>query len=357
MGYQFVVYDPSPGCTAGKVADKHICATYDNEEALKQFSDLVDVVTLEFENVPFAALDFLESKTVVHPSREVLRICRNRIEEKQFLATHNFKCGPNHPVHSAKELLDVFAKMQNPCVIKTAELGYDGKGQIKVDNPAESDPLKLWEEVKAPAAIVEEWLELESECSVICARNKLGAIKTFPVALNYHENHILQTSRVPSGLSQELEEQAIAVAKDIATKLKVVGLLAVEFFITKQGELLVNELAPRPHNSGHYTMDACVTSQFEQHIRAVCGLPLGSTELLSPVVMSNLLGDLWKNAEPDWVGVLRDPNIKLHLYDKGEPRAGRKMGHLNILSKDIKVAEIKDELLFEITDILKHELS
>lgn len=351
MGYNFIVYDPSPDATAARVADQHICASYDDFSALEQFVSLVDVITLEFENISLAAIAFLEKYKTVFPSSKILKVCQNRIAEKAFFQENQFECVKSVTVSSEVELAKALSDFVSPCVLKSSMLGYDGKGQIKIEDPQSADTRELWAELNAVSAILEEWIDLASECSVICARNELGSLKAFPVALNYHEAHILQSSRVPSGLTPELEDKVMSIALEIATLFELVGLLAVEFFITKEGRVLVNEMAPRPHNSGHYTLDACVTSQFEQHIRAVCGLPLGSTELLRPAVMVNLLGELWDKGEPDWAALLQDPQLKLHLYGKGEARRGRKMGHISILAQDIQVAE--DEVL----DQMKHYAS
>ncbi|MDX2110628.1 MAG: 5-(carboxyamino)imidazole ribonucleotide synthase [Verrucomicrobiota bacterium] len=336
MGYKFIIYEPSAGSAAGMVADKEINASYTDLSALEAFGDAVDVVTLEFENVPTIALSVLEKKRPVHPSKEVLGTCQNRLKEKLFLRTNGIPCAPFEVVHSAEELSQAVAKLGLPCVLKTADFGYDGKGQHKIvgtENLAE-----LWKKLGYHTGVVEKWISFQGEYSVICARNEQGEEAVFPVAENQHVHHILHTTIVPARISEALVKEAEDCALLIARKLNVIGLLAVELFLTTEGKWLVNELAPRPHNSGHYSFDACLTSQFEQHVRAVCGLPLGSTALLRPVVMINLLGDIWKYGEPDWSVLLSEPSVKLHLYDKGEPRPGRKMGHFCVLANDVEDA-------------------
>lgn len=335
MGYRFIVLDPDPDCCAGPVANQHIQANYNDEAALTRFANSVDRVTLEFENIPLETLQFIAERVTVWPDPGVVGICRNRMQEKTFLKNHGFPCAPFVPVKTFEDLLAGRAAMAGELVLKTAELGYDGKGQFKLKGGESRQDLEiLWETFGKKEGVLEGWIHFYCECSVIAARTAKGQKEVFPVAENWHRNHILHRSIVPARIAPKIQEAARHMALKIADSLEVVGLLAVEFFVTESGELLVNELAPRPHNSGHFTLDASVTNQFEQHIRAGCALPLGSVESLKAAVMLNLLGDLWHERDPDWQCVLKHPQAKLHLYDKGTPRRGRKMGHFTVLSKN-----------------------
>lgn len=343
LGYRFHVLESKEGCPAGMVADSQIVAAYTDRGALKQLGSIVDVVTLEFENIPSDAVDSLAEQVPVHPRSQVLHICQNRLREKTFLRDSGIPCAPFRVVRSADELRDAVRQLETPCVLKTADFGYDGKGQQKLEG---SEDLEfIWAEAGVDTAVVEKWISFEGEYSAICARNARGESSTFPVAHNIHRNHILHSSTVPCGLSVQQEKEAQALARKIAEKLDVVGLIAVELFLTRDG-WLVNEMAPRPHNSGHYSFDACLTSQFEQHIRAVCNLPLGDTRLLRPVCMVNLLGDLWKKQTPDWGRLLSDPEVKLHLYDKGDSRPGRKMGHFCVFGDSALDAQLRADQYF-----------
>ncbi len=333
LGYRFRVFEPKPGCAAGMVADAEVNAAYTDEDALLRFTQGLAAVTFEFENVPAAPLAVLASAAPVRPGPEVLYVCQNRRREKEFLSGHGFPCAPFRVVDGPDALAEAVSTIGLPAVLKTADFGYDGKGQIKLTE--EQDWAKLWAEFDAPLGVLESWIPFAAECSIIAARSPEGRIRCFPLAENIHRNHILHMSIAPARLSEQVHERAEELARDIAEALGVEGLVAVELFVTDKGDLLVNELAPRPHNSGHHTIDACATSQFEQHIRAVCGLPLGATTLHTPAVMVNLLGDVWPNGQlPDWSRLLRNPRLKLHLYDKGEPRPGRKMGHFTLLGRD-----------------------
>jgi 5-(carboxyamino)imidazole ribonucleotide synthase len=300
------------------------------------------VVTYEFENIPVEALDALASKVPLRPGRDVLFISQNRLREKQFLQQNGFSVAPFRVVQSEAELRDAVVALGCPCVLKTADFGYDGKGQQKIDY--ETDLAEVWKRHAVYTGVLEAWVPFAAELSVVVGRGLMlvedeeHQTVPFPPTVNEHENHILATSVAPAPLADSIQARAQSIAAAIAKELNVVGLLAVEFFLTKTGELLVNELAPRPHNSGHYSFDACVTSQFEQQLRAVCGLPLGDTRLLSPVLMRNLLGDIWANGTPNWNGLLALPGLKLHLYGKREPRPGRKMGHYSVLSATLEQA-------------------
>ncbi len=335
MGYRVHTFEPQPDSPAGQVSDLEVVASYEDLDAVRNFARGVSAMSFEFENIPHDAIQAAAEICPVRPQASVLHTCQNREREKRFLEKHGFPCAPFAIVDSAQSLAVALEKIGTPSVLKTADFGYDGKGQLKITNP--QDPEALWETFAAPRAVLEGWIPFEAELSVIVARGLNGDTVTFPPSENIHTNHILDLSIVPARFPQAVLDEAAELAQAIARELDVIGLLAVEMFLTKSGDLLINELAPRPHNSGHFSFDACITSQFEQQLRAVCGLPLGSTKLLSPVVMLNLLGDLWSAGEPDWPALLTNPNAKLHLYGKSEPRPGRKMGHVCFLD-DIPAA-------------------
>lgn len=337
MGYRFHVYEPKGPCAAGMVADKEINADYDDTNALRAFAEDVDVITLEFENIPAEVVDLLSAIKPVLPGKQALHTCQHRQREKDFLKANGLPCAPFEYADSPASLKTAIEAIGTPCVIKTAAFGYDGKGQIKINSFDDSvDCEQLWQRLgQPPRVVIEKWIHHIGEFSVICARKADGTKSTFPMAENVHVHHILHASIAPARVTEATREAGKALAQRIADALDVVGLIAVELFLDEDGQLIINEMAPRPHNSGHYTMDGCLTSQFEQHIRAVTDLPFGSTELHRPTVMINLLGDVWENRTPDWTNLLADPMAKLHLYDKGEPRPGRKMGHFTVLGDDI----------------------
>ncbi len=332
MGYRVVVLDPDPQSPAGAVADRHIRAAYDDERALSDLSTTCAAVTTEFENVPAATLERLGRSSLVRPPVEAVAITQERIAEKSFLESHGFATAPFRPVRNKDDLLEALASLPLPALLKTSRLGYDGKGQAAVESKA--DAVKAFERFGAVPCVLESRLELECELSVIVARGADGDVVTFPVAENRHQDGILETSVVPARVSGSLSHQACQIATKIAEAMAYVGVLGVELFVAGGGRLLVNEMAPRPHNSGHYTIDACSADQFEQQLRALCGLPLARPWLLSPVAMVNLLGDLWAGGEPRWEEALKRPGVRLHLYGKAEARPGRKMGHLNCLARD-----------------------
>ncbi|MDP4610251.1 MAG: 5-(carboxyamino)imidazole ribonucleotide synthase [Opitutales bacterium] len=338
LGYRFHIFEPSGPCTAGMVADKEVNAPYSDEAALRAFAEGVDIITLEFENIPAEVLDMLSAIKPVMPGKQALHICQHRQREKDFLKENGLPCVPFEYADSPESLKAAVEAIGYPCVIKTAAFGYDGKGQIKLNAPEEAaDCEYLWNFLeRPPRVVVEKWIHHIGEFSVVCARKVDGSKITFPMSENIHVHHILHASIVPARVTDATCAAGEALACKIADKLNVVGLIAVELFLDEDGSLIINEMAPRPHNSGHYTIDGCVTSQFEQHIRAVTDLPCGSTDLESATVMINLLGDVWQNGEPDWAGLLSDPNVKLHLYDKGEARPGRKMGHFCVVGDDIE---------------------
>jgi 5-(carboxyamino)imidazole ribonucleotide synthase len=346
MGYRVHTVDPMPDSPTGQISDREYNVSFDDIPTLLDFAAGVDVVTYEFENIPVAALDALAPHVVLRPGRDVLYICQNRQREKEYLQAHGFPVVPFQVVTDEAGLIEAVAALGCPCVLKTADFGYDGKGQQKITY--ESNLANVWQRHGARAGIVEAWVPFAAELSVVVARGVLkdedekNLMQAFPPTVNEHEHHVLATSVAPAPLAASIAARAQSIASEIATELDVIGLLAVEFFLTKRGDLLVNELAPRPHNSGHYSFDACATSQFEQQLRAVCGLPLGDPRLLSPVIMRNLLGDLWANGEPDWPGLLALPGLRLHLYGKSEARPGRKMGHYCVLHESLDRARELD---------------
>lgn len=336
LGYRVHTYEPTPDSPAGQISDLEVCAAYDDLDRLGEFARGVDVVTFEFENIPSASLAHVASLRPVHPRPEVLHICQNRAREKAFLTAQGFPCARHKVVGSAAEAVAVAASGGFPCVMKTADFGYDGKGQAKLASAAET--AEAWDALAAPRAVIEEWVDFRCEVSVVCARDRSGRVECFPVVENIHRRHILERTIMPARIDAGIAREAQRLATGLARALDVVGLLAVEFFVRRDGSLLVNELAPRPHNSGHVTFDACVTSQFEQQLRSVCGLPLGSARALSSAVMVNLLGDAWEQGVPDWGALLSDPDVKLHLYGKSGVRPGRKMGHFCVLKPTVDEA-------------------
>ena len=341
LGYRVHVFEPAGPCPAGAVANREVNASYDNVEALRDFARECAVVTYEFENIPSAPLDALAGLVPLHPRADVLHITQNRQREKAWLRANGF------PHVRYAEALDgdlaaVIGQVGRPCVVKTADFGYDGKGQMKIVSDADLE--KAAAIFRGRRCVLERWVDFSCELSVIVARSSTGETKAFPVAENIHTRHILDFSIVPARVSAAALREAEQLAQAIAEKLGVVGLLAVEMFLAANGEVLVNELAPRPHNSGHWSLDGCETSQFEQHVRAVCGLPLGPVGVREPTVMVNILGDAWRwqdgrvVGEPNWRVVLSEPRAKLHLYGKAEPRPGRKMGHFTVRDRNIEIA-------------------
>lgn len=332
MGYRVVVLDPDPHSPAGAVADQHIPAPFDDVRALAELSATCAAITTEFENVPSSALDRLSRSSLVRPPVEAVATAQDRIAEKSFFQSHGFATAAFRAVRNERELIDALAQVPLPALLKTSRLGYDGKGQAMVANQDEA--LGAFERFGAVPCVLEERVVLERELSVILARGADGDIATFPVAENRHRDGILETSVAPARIPEKLAGEARELATAVADTMRYVGVLGVELFLAKGGRLLVNEMAPRPHNSGHYTMDACSSDQFEQQLRTLCDLPLAHPWLLSPVAMINLLGDLWNSGEPRWEEALRRPGVRLHLYGKVEARPGRKMGHLNCLAAD-----------------------
>jgi len=328
LGYRVMVYSPEEDTPAGQVADIEVVAPYEDEAVLRAFAQRVDVVTLEFENIPAAALTLLETLVPVRPGRAALFTTQQRLREKRFLAEQGFPVAPFYPVATRDDLAAGLKRTGTPAVLKTAGYGYDGKGQRKVGSLEEVE--SAFAALAGQPAVLESFVDFAAELSVVAARGLDGEFVHYGVTHNHHVNHILDLSLAPAELPERVVQEAVAIARGVLEGLELVGVACVELFLTQQGSLLVNEIAPRPHNSGHLTIDACATSQFEQQLRSVCGLPLGSTELLRPAAMANLLGDLWQPS-PDWAAALAY-DVRLHLYGKRQARPGRKMGHLTALA-------------------------
>lgn len=341
LGYRVAIYSPDEHSPAGQVADEEVVASYADLSAVRAFARRVQVVTFEFENVPSATTAAAAEVAPVRPDGQVLHLTQHRLREKTFLHERGFPVTPFRRIGSFAELESAARELGLPAVLKTASFGYDGKGQRKLHSAA--DLTAAWQGLAGAEGIYEAFVDFSKEISVVGARTAEGAFSAFPVFENQHANHILDVTFAPADIPAALAREAQELTAGILKALDVVGLLTVELFVTGDGKLLVNELAPRTHNSGHLTLDATVTSQFEQQLRAVCGLPLGSTCLHGPAAMANLLGDLWKDHVPFWAAALLDPGVKLHLYGKQEARMGRKMGHLNVLGESVAdaVARVK----------------
>jgi len=330
MGYRVHTFSPESDTPTGQVADIETSASYEDIDAVRAFAGAVDVVTFEFENVPSATVEAAAGLVHVFPGGHILHTTQNRLREKTFLAENGFPVTEFRAIKIIEDLYRAAEDIGLPAVLKTAGFGYDGKGQQKLSAVGEIEP--SFAGLNGSEAVLEAFVDFERELSVVCTRDEAGNFVHYGVIENDHVNHILDVSMAPATVPEKTSGEAVDIARNIAEVLGLVGTLCVEFFLNKNHRLLVNELAPRPHNSGHLTFDACVTSQFEQQLRAVCGLPLGSTAFYRPAAMANLLGDLWENGEPDWASALAQPNIKLHLYGKLEPRPGRKMGHLTAVA-------------------------
>lgn len=341
MGYRVHSLDPAPDCPAGQVADVEWSASYDDIDAAVRFAKAVDVVSFEFENIPYETLQKVAEIVPVFPAPLVLDTTRHRLREKTFLSTHGYPVAPYRAVSSVEELRQAVGSLGVPCILKTATFGYDGKGQTKIT--ALDQVEAAWAQLGQPMGVLEGFVDFRCELSVIVARGQNGAIATYDVAENVHQHHILDVTIVPARIAEATRQAAVAIAVAVAKSLDLVGILAVELFLvddgTPAGRLVVNELAPRPHNSGHFSFDACKTSQFEQQLRAVCGLPLGDVTLMTPVAMANLLGDVWDGGPPDFAAALAVPGVNLHLYGKQDPRPGRKMGHLTAMAETVELAQ------------------
>ena len=339
LGYRVHIFEPQANSPAGAVAHKEVNAAYEDIAALTAFARECDVVTYEFENVPAAPLRAIESLTQLRPHWQVLETCQNRSREKNWLKQNGFPHVRFAEVAAGGDIAAGIRETGLPCVVKTADFGYDGKGQVKVRT--EADIAVARKAFAGQACVIEQWIDFACEVSVVMARSAKAAIRVFPLVENIHTNHILDFSIVPARVAPATVAAAEKMARLIAEKIGLVGVMGVEMFVTREGAVLVNELAPRTHNSGHFTIDACATSQFEQQVRAICGLPLGDPRLLSPVVMVNILGDAWAKGEPKWETLLADPAVRLHLYGKSEARPGRKMGHFTVRAGDVETALAK----------------
>ena len=346
MGYKVCVLDPDANSPAGIVADKHIQANYTDSAALKEMASICQAASTEFENVPAKALDELESLGVfVAPRSAGVSIAQDRVAEKKFLATWQKEAGIGPAPYQVLEKPSDAEKVSTelfPGILKTARMGYDGKGQVTVHDRDEL--MNAWNGFNQVVCVLEKRMDLAFEVSALVVRGQDDEVVAYPIAQNIHKNGILHTTTVPApSINSSQEIKIIDAAKEIIRRLDYVGVLCVEFFILKNGEVVANEIAPRPHNSGHYTQNACLTSQFEQQVRAMARLPLGSTELIGPSIMLNILGDEWlvsgKQEEPSWEKILKAPSAKLHLYGKAEPRVGRKMGHINFVGKTLSAVE------------------
>ncbi|MEI6353986.1 MAG: 5-(carboxyamino)imidazole ribonucleotide synthase [Methylococcus sp.] len=342
MGYRVTVLEPDKDCPAGTLADVHLCAPYDDSPALDELAGTCRAVTTEFENVSALGFQRLGESVRVSPSAAAVSIAQDRIREKNFIQRAGLAVVPFAPLETLADLDQSLAHLL-PGILKLAQLGYDGKGQIRVES--EEDVSKAFFALGEKPCVLEQRLELALELSVIVARTTPSLVTTFPIAENQHAGGILDISLVPARVSDKVAQRASEMALQVAEALDYVGVLAVEFFLLKDQTLIINEIAPRPHNSGHFSLDATLTSQFEQQVRTLCGLPPGDTQLLSPAVMINLLGDLWGDKDPDWSILLEQPNVLLHLYGKTSARPGRKMGHFNVLGNDL------ESVLKEATDL------
>ena len=336
MGYRVHTFSPEENGPAAQVCDEATAASYDDEGAVRQFARAVDVLTFEFENIPAPTIEWASDQQVVRPKGEILLVAQHRLREKEFLARAGFPVAPFQAVASLADLTNAAEQIGRPAILKGAAFGYDGKGQQRID--ADSKLAAIWAQRGDALCVLEQVIEFEKEISVIVARAPDQSTAVFPVSENVHREHILDLTMAPARVEERLAEAARELACEVARSLQLVGLLAVEMFLTRSGQLVINELAPRPHNSGHWTIEGCVTSQFEQHVRAVCGLPLGATEILRPTAMVNLLGSIWSGGEPNWAAALSEPNVHLHLYGKAHPRPGRKMGHLTAVGESVDEA-------------------
>lgn len=332
MGYHVAVLDPSDKAPAMSLATHKIVAAYDDPDGLKQLASLSDAVTIEFENVPFDSLEALAKEVPVAPSPDCARMAQDRRIEKRVAVQHGLTPAPHATIESKDDIEPAIHSVGLPAIIKTATLGYDGKGQTVCLQ--ERDVHAAFQALKEVPCVLEKRIDLALEVSVVLCRERDGAITCFPIAENVHVNGILDLSTAPASINDSMAAAVLKQAKQLAAGIDYVGVLGVEFFIAKDGSVYFNEMAPRPHNSGHYTLDATATCQFEQQVRMLCGLPAGSAALLSPVTMLNVLGDSWEPATPNWQAVLSDDSAHLHLYEKQEARAGRKMGHINCFAND-----------------------
>ncbi len=344
MGYRVVVLDPNASSPAGEIAHLHLQAGYDDAHALKTMAQQCAVVTVEFENVPAKVLYQLEKSCRVRPNAHAVELAQNRVKEKQFALSSGITPPPFYGVTTEQDVHRAFRIIHPPLILKTISFGYDGKGQAVVHTPEQG--IESWKKLHNVACILEQKIDLAAEISVVLARSSSEEVSIFPVAENVHRDGILYTSTVPAGVDDKLQELARCCTRKIASNLDYCGVLAVEYFTDKNGNLFFNEMAPRTHNSGHYTINACYTSQFEQQVRAICDLPLGNPHAHSAVAMVNLLGDLWDSEDPDWSKIMQDDNVALHLYGKKDARPGRKMGHFCLLAPPGENPQARAKQLF-----------
>ncbi len=337
MGYRVHTLSPEVDTPTGQISDLEINAPYDDLDAVRDFARHVAAVTFEFENVPAATAAAAAEHAPVRPAGDILHITQHRLREKTFLEKHGFPITRFAAVKSPEELGSAITRVGLPAILKTAGFGYDGKGQFRITTL--EDAAAAWDGVGGQEAVLEAMVDFDCEMSVVAVRSEQGQFKHYGAFRNDHVGGILDVSIAPAPVDDHIVREAVDIARCVMEELSVVGVLCTEFFLTRNGVLLINELAPRPHNSGHLTIDACVTSQFEQQLRAVCGLPLGSTFQARPSAMANLLGDLWSHCEPDWASALAIPDARLHLYGKAQARPGRKMGHLTACAETSRQAE------------------
>jgi 5-(carboxyamino)imidazole ribonucleotide synthase len=339
LGYRVHTLSPGVDTPTGQVADLEVNASYDDIDAIRAFARGVDVVTFEFENVATDAADAAAEIVPVRPSGSALHITQQRAREKAFLADRGYPVTPFATARTLDELVIGLGTVGVPAIVKTAAFGYDGKGQHRITRIEDAE--RVWGLIGRQEAVIERVVDFTHEISVVAVRGVDGQFAHYGAIENVHRHHILDVTVSPARVPEPIASEAVALARRVCEDLAYVGVLCVEFFVTRDGRVLVNEIAPRPHNSGHFTIDACVTSQFEQQVRAVCGLSLGDPSLIKPAAMVNLLGDLWADGEPDWAAALATPGVKLHLYGKSDPRPGRKMGHITALADTVDEAAAK----------------
>lgn len=328
LGINTIILCPEKGCPASLISTDFICANYDDKQALQELTNQCDVITYEFENIPLETIEFLQKLKPVYPDNRLLDISQNRLKEKQFLNDIGIQTAPWAPCYKPEDIQVTLEEWQTQkCIIKTTRFGYDGKGQIFHDDS--SNNIKSWHSLETDEAVIEGVMDFDHEISIIVARDGQGTIKTYPMGINEHKNHILWKTTAPANIGEKIQSQAEQLAQKVAEKIGLVGVLTLELFVMKDGSLIANEIAPRTHNSGHWTIEACHASQFENHVRAVCGLPLGSTDAFAKAEMINLIGD----DVNDIPMYLEQDNAHIHLYGKTEARAGRKMGHVTIIKK------------------------
>lgn len=339
LGYRVHTLSPGVDTPTGQVADLEVNASYDDIDAIRAFARGVDVVTFEFENVATDAADAAAEIVPVRPSGSALHITQQRAREKAFLADRGYPVTPFATARTLDELVTGLGTVGVPAIVKTAAFGYDGKGQHRITRIEDAE--RVWGLIGRQEVVIERVVDFTHEISVVAVRGVDGQFAHYGAIENVHRHHILDVTVSPALVPEPIASEAVALARRVCEDLAYVGVLCVEFFVTRDGRVLVNEIAPRPHNSGHFTIDACVTSQFEQQVRAVCGLSLGDPSLIKPAAMVNLLGDLWADGEPDWAAALAMPGVKLHLYGKSDPRPGRKMGHITALADTVDEAAAK----------------